>query len=265
MANVGLRKPYIAKYNRATKTYSDGFKYSHAVSMGITPNYAEASLYGDDSQVEYEKGFINAAVTLGTTSTPLQAADTMFGHTIEGKKVIYKTTDEPNYVGVGITGVEKVDGKSQYVAMIILCAKFSDSAENYQTKGDQIQFNTPSIEGAAIAADDKGNWKTTEVFDTAEEADAFVRQFLNISEEPVTTYTVTQNLTNVTSDFSDETVNAGDSLEITLTEESGYTLSEPVITMGGTDITESAWNPTYQKITIAEVTGNVVITATATE
>lgn len=186
MANVGLRKPYVAKYNRQAKSYSDGFRYSHAVSMGITPNYAEASLYGDDVQVEYEKDFVNAAITLGTTSTPLQAADTMFGHTVdhEKKEVVYKATDEANYVGVGITGVEKVDGATQYVALIILCAKFADSAESYSTKGDQLQFNTPSIEGTAISADDDGNWKQTKIFDTAEAADAYVREFLNISDDP---------------------------------------------------------------------------------
>jgi len=186
MAYVGLRKPYVAKYDRATKTYSNGFKYSHAVSFNINPNYAEASLYGDDMQVEYEKDFVNAAITLGTTSTPLQAADTMFGHTVdaENKKVTYKATDEANYVGVGITGVEKVDGVTQYIALIILCAKFADSAESYSTKGDQLQFNTPSIEGTAISADDDGNWKQTKIFDTAEAADAYVRDFLNISDDP---------------------------------------------------------------------------------
>lgn len=186
MANVGLRKPFIAKFDRASKSYSNGFRFSHAVSMGITPSYAEASLYGDDVQVEYEKSFVNAAVTLGTTSTPLQAADTMFGHEVDPatKKVIYKSTDEANYVGVGITGVEKVDGKTQYVALIILCAKFADSAENYSTKGDQLQFNTPSIDGTAIAADDDGNWKQTQIFDTEEEAVQYVKDFLNIQDEP---------------------------------------------------------------------------------
>lgn len=265
MANVGLRKPYVAKFNRATKTYSDGFRYSRAVSMGITPNYAEASLYGDDSQVEYEKDFTYAQVTLGTTSTPIRAASTMFGHQVdfEQKKVIYKTSDEANYVGVGITGVEKVDGVTQYVALIILCAKFADSAESYNTKGDQIQFNTPSIEGAAIAADDDGNWKITKIFDTAEAADEFVREYLNI--DPATTYTVTQNLTHVTSDFSDDTVTEGEELEITLTEDTGYTLSEPEIKMGGVDITSTAWDAPNNKITISSVTGNVVITAEATE
>ena len=110
----------------------------------------------------------------------------MFGHTVdhEKKEVVYKATDEANYVGVGITGVEKVDGATQYVALIILCAKFADSAESYSTKGDQLQFNTPSIEGTAISADDDGNWKQTKIFDTAEAADAYVREFLNISDDP---------------------------------------------------------------------------------
>lgn len=187
MANVGLRKPYVAKHNRAANTYSDGFRYSHAVSMNITPNYAEASLYGDDMQVEYEKSFINAAISLGTTSTPIIAASTMFGHTVdlEKNKVIYKATDESNYVGVGIIAPEKVDGENKYVALIILSAKFADSAESYSTKGDQLSFNTPTIEGSAVAANDDGDWKVTEVFDTEAEAESFVKEFLNISDPSI--------------------------------------------------------------------------------
>lgn len=342
MAYVGLRKPYVAKYDRATKTYSNGFKYSHAVSFNINPNYAEASLYGDDMQVEYEKAFTNAGITLGTTSTPIDAAEVMFGHTIDRdlNKVIFKATDEANYVGVGIIAPEKVDGANKYVALLILSAKFADSAESFTTKGDQLQFNTPSIEGSAVAADDDGNWKITEVFDTEAAAEAFIKNYLNIEDPAVEfnvtqtlshvtssfdgdkiqegetlnatltadahydldtvtvtmggvditatayaggvvsiaevtgdvvitasaakiTHTVTQNLTNVTSDFSDPTVDDGASLEIILTEDSGYSLSTPTIEMDGVDITATAWDATPQKITIADVTGDVVITASA--
>lgn len=180
MAFIGLRKPYVAKYNRATKTYSDGFRYSHAVSMNVTPNYAEASLYGDDVQTEYEKEFVNAAVSLGTTHTPIQAADTMFGHTVNGNKVTYKTTDEANYVGVGTIAPEKIDGVKKYVALIIKCAKFTDPTDDFATKGDQIQFKTPTINGSAIAADNDGNWKETQVFDTEAEAETYVAGYLNV-------------------------------------------------------------------------------------
>lgn len=265
MAYIGLRKPYVAKHNRANNSYSDGFKYSHAVSLSITPNYAEASLYGDDMQVEYEKAFTNAAVSLGTTSTPIQAASTMFGHEVDtaNNKVIYKATDDANYVGLGVIAPEKVDGENKFVALIVLSAKFADSAESYTTKGDSLQFNTPTIEGSAVAADDSGKWKITRVFDTEAEAEAFVKDFLNIPSGG-TTYTVTQTLSHVISDFSDTSVDAGDSLEITLTATEGYTIGTPTVTMGGETVS-GAWDSSTGKVTIASVTGAVVITASATE
>lgn len=268
MAFIGLRKPYVAKYNRTTGEYSDGFRYSHAVSLSVTPNYAEASLYGDDMQVEYEKAFTSAAVSLGTTSTPIEAASVMFGHTVdaENKKVTYKATDEANYVGLGVIAPEKVDGENKYVALIILSAKFADSSESYSTKADSLTFNTPTIEGSATVANDSGEWKITRIFDTEDEAEAFVKNYLNIEAPPTpVTYSVTQILTHVTSDFSGESVEENEELEITLEEESGYTLETPEITMGGTDITTTAWDAVNNKITITAVTGDVVITATASE
>ena len=78
-------------------------------------------------------------------------------------------------------------------------------------------------------------------------------------------YTVRQNLTHVTSNFSGQAVSEGDSIEATLTADSGYTIDTPVVTMAGNDITSTAWNASTGKVTIASVTGNVVITATATE
>lgn len=78
-------------------------------------------------------------------------------------------------------------------------------------------------------------------------------------------FNVTQNLTNVTSSFTDTTVDNGDSLTATLTAATGYTLSDSNITvkMGGTDISSTAVSSGV--VTISSVTGTVVITATATE
>lgn len=81
---------------------------------------------------------------------------------------------------------------------------------------------------------------------------------------PTTTYTVTQNLTNVTSDFSDDSVEAGEALEVTLEADTGYTIGTPTVTMGGETVAD-AWNASTGKVTIASVSGAVVITASATE
>lgn len=78
-----------------------------------------------------------------------------------------------------------------------------------------------------------------------------------------TTYTVTQNLTNVTSTFSASTINEGAALDATLTADDTYTLGTVTVTMGGTDITATAWDASTGQVAIASVTGNVVITADA--
>lgn len=76
-----------------------------------------------------------------------------------------------------------------------------------------------------------------------------------------TTYTVTNALVNVTNSNTDSGVDAGDSYSGVLTPDSGYVMDTVVITMGGVDITSSAYNNGV--ISIAIVTGDIVITAEA--
>ncbi len=58
-------------------------------------------------------------------------------------------------------------------------------------------------------------------------------------------------------------VQKGKSFTDTLTAASGYTMSSVTIKMGGADITSSAYNASTRVVSIASVTGNVTITATA--
>lgn len=79
----------------------------------------------------------------------------------------------------------------------------------------------------------------------------------------INTYTITQTLTNVTSDIVATQVNYGAELSGTLTADSGYTIDSVSVEMGGEDITATAYDD--GAVSIASVTGNVVITATATD
>lgn len=78
-----------------------------------------------------------------------------------------------------------------------------------------------------------------------------------------TSYVVQQSLLNVTSTFTGTSVVSGDSLTATLSADSGYTLASVVVTMGGVDITATAYDDTTDTVSITSVTGNVIITATA--
>lgn len=81
------------------------------------------------------------------------------------------------------------------------------------------------------------------------------------SSDAEITYAVIQNLTNITSSNTSANVKEGDSFSATLTANSGYELGTVVVTMGGLDITSSAYSNGV--ISISSVTGNIVITATA--
>lgn len=81
--------------------------------------------------------------------------------------------------------------------------------------------------------------------------------------ETPSTYTVTQTLGNVSSSNGGTSVQAGAAYTTTLTANDGYTIGTVTVTMGGTDITATAWDASTGTITIAQVTGDVRITATA--
>ena len=80
----------------------------------------------------------------------------------------------------------------------------------------------------------------------------------------INTYSITQTLTHCTTDIEETEVQYGASISGTVTADSTYTIDSVTVTMGGTDITSSAYSSVDDSITIASVTGDVVITASAT-
>ena len=84
----------------------------------------------------------------------------------------------------------------------------------------------------------------------------------NTDTPPANTYTITRNLSNCACSNSANSVTQGSSYSATLSANSGYQLGKVTITMGGNDITNTAYS--NGNISISNVTGNIVITANAT-
>ena len=85
----------------------------------------------------------------------------------------------------------------------------------------------------------------------------------NIDTPPVTYYSITNNLTNCTNSNNSAQVEENTSYSATITSSTNYQLDSLTVTMGGTDVTSSAVNSNV--ISISKVTGNIVITAVASE
>lgn len=79
----------------------------------------------------------------------------------------------------------------------------------------------------------------------------------------VTTYSIINSLTNVTSDNSATLIIAEQGYTATLTPSEGYVLESVTVTMGGVDVTGEVYADGV--IAISSVTGDILITATAIE
>lgn len=79
----------------------------------------------------------------------------------------------------------------------------------------------------------------------------------------ITYYTITNTLTKCTNGNSNSSVAKNTSYIATITPNNGYKLDTVTVTMGGVDVTSTVYN--NGKITINSVTGNIVITAMASE
>lgn len=76
--------------------------------------------------------------------------------------------------------------------------------------------------------------------------------------------TVANSLVNVSSNNSAASAKIGDPYSATLTADDGYTISNVTVVMNGQDVTSSAWTSGTGAVSIASVTGPVIIAAVAT-
>lgn len=259
MAYLGMRKPIVAPW-KGNKTYGDPFAFGKAIGIQVNPNYAEGSLNADDEQAEYDKEFNYAEVTLNTSVIPIIAHNIMFGHTVDEEKnnVKFNKDDRSEYVGTGWIASEVVDGKKYFTGNILYKAKYSEPADDHSTKGDSIEYKTPSISGRATT-DEDGDWKESQRFGTVTEA-------LNWIYE---TFGKTMGKISVSSAASETSTGK---TKITVTEEAGegnkrlYKTGKSVTIPAYNDVCDASrgwteWNGTDEitaktgdKIVIVEVT-----------
>lgn len=191
MANFGLSRPWIAELDTETGKYSNGFRLDEAISTSVSPEYAEGSLYSDNSESEYVKEFTGANVTAGTRSLPVKAKTVVFGHRLnEDGDEISNADDNGKYVGYGFISRERLNGRNIYMACILLKVKFNEGEESFETKGNSITFKTPSISGRANTIGisygnvKKDDWRIkSPFFDTEEEAEAWIKTKFDVEEQ----------------------------------------------------------------------------------
>jgi phi13 family phage major tail protein len=94
------------------------------------------------------KAFKNGKVTLGIDELGSANAAALLGARVDSKGVLVSATeDTAPYVAIGFRSL-KANGKYRYFWLYKV--QFAVPSTSLQTKGDNITFQTPSIEGTVI-------------------------------------------------------------------------------------------------------------------
>lgn len=147
---IGLRDVH---YAILTSDDDDGAAYEApvkipgAISANINPNPSTETLFADDGPMEVAStlGEIGLELNMASISTTVQAA--LLGHTIVNGKLIKKADDVAPWVALGFRSL-KSNGNYKYVWLTK--GKFAPSPEDHTTKGDAVEFQTPTINGSFV-------------------------------------------------------------------------------------------------------------------
>ncbi len=215
MANIGLTNIWFSKLTEGaggTPNYEGATNLGKAVSCSVSITNNEAKLYGDDTLAESDTSFSNGTITLGVTDDDDTVFAPLLGHTIDASgEVIKASADAAPYVGVGRIVTKMVNGVYKYKVEFLYKVKFSEPSKDENTKGESIEFGTPSVEGLISALDDvNGTWSKSKTFNTKSDALTYLKNLLAASG---TKYRVTFDLMGGTSaTVEDVDVNAGSSV-----------------------------------------------------
>jgi len=180
MAQIGLQY-FICAPVTETKTavnYTSGMVMSYAIKVDLSIEINEGKLYGDNRIIENLKEFKGGKITLNGDHLSYEVLLLILGHKLEtitggGQKLTAKGDDEGEYVGVGFYSTAIRDGVKKYRAIWLHKVKFGIPNESLETKGDSINFQTPTIEGS-ILTDVLGVWKEEATFATEAAAKAWL-------------------------------------------------------------------------------------------
>lgn len=171
MATIGLKNLYAALLtDEALMTYAAPVKLAPAIEANVTPSFQNATLYGDDRAIEEASSLESIEVELNVADLAPEHYELLMGVTKNADGVIIDNVNDVSPYVALMFELPKADGtKKLYV---YYKGKFNPPATEAKTKGESVEFQTPTISARFLAVEN-GDWRAH--LDTADvDADAAV-------------------------------------------------------------------------------------------
>ena len=151
MATIGLDKLFYAPITEdetGDEEYGTPVMLAKAMTAELSIELNEATLYADDGAAEIVKEFKSGTLSLGVDDIGVTAAEALTGAKIDANGVLISASENDGApVAVGFRA-RKSNGTYRYFGLYRV--KFAVPSTNLTTKGDSIEFSTPTIEGTVM-------------------------------------------------------------------------------------------------------------------
>ncbi len=200
MPKIGVEKLFMAVYNNnnGVVSYSNGVVAAKMVKINISIDAAgDNDFYADNAIAESDNGFAGGTVSvtpdtltqeaskliLGLESVALTGTAAITGVTdANAEELLYDDRMAPPFLGVGTIIKCKRNGATAYRAVVLCKNKFDVPPDAAETQGKTINWQTDDLSGKIYRDDSEHHtWKREATFTTVEQAEAYLRNRLNMS------------------------------------------------------------------------------------
>lgn len=190
MAIIGCSYLRVAKYNNnnGTITYTNPAVIAKLVRVQIQlENGGDNDFDADNGIDETDNQFAGGTFTMNTNDLTDAASETILGVTSEALETIEGITDEgvkelifdddqvTPELGIGVVIKHKRRGAYAWTGLVLTRAMFKIPAEEAETQGRTISWQTQTLEGTIMKDDSpKHRWKRKATFTTEAQAITYV-------------------------------------------------------------------------------------------
>lgn len=181
MARIGLRNfrySHLTEDENGNATYDGAKNFGRAIDCKVNIETNSTELYADDSLAESDYTFKSGTVDIGIDEDDDEVVADILGQnkpTASNGEIVRTATDSAPYVGMGRIITKQYKGVRKYKVEFLCKVKFKVSMPDEKTKGESLEFSTPTLSGTVHSLNDAaGTWSKTQTFTTYEAASEYL-------------------------------------------------------------------------------------------
>ena len=143
--------PYTSGGAGSAMVYGTGtMEVDKVVRVDMSEERGDVAFYADDKRIDRDNSINGASVAIEVAQLTAEMRENILGH-VKATNDYTVTEDASPYVGVGFCLKQRYKGTVTYRTYWYYKVQFSEGQRSFNTKGENLEFQTESLEGEAEA------------------------------------------------------------------------------------------------------------------